>query len=63
MNAHEYVQRILYEGKLIKNVYWVACGGSRIDLYPAHCLINATSTSIESGIYTGAEFNAMPPAS
>lgn len=63
MNAHEYVQRILYEGKHIKNVYWVACGGSLIDLYPAHCLINATSTSIESGIYTGAEFNAMPPAS
>lgn len=62
MNEQDFAKQILAERGQIKQVYWVACGGSAIDLYPAHCLINATSKTIESGIYTSAEFNAMPPA-
>ncbi len=62
MNAVDYAEQILAERKMVKQVYWVACGGSVIDLYPAHCLLNASSVSIESAIFTAAEFNAFPPA-
>ena len=62
MNATDYVKQVLAERGQVRQVYWVACGGSVIDLYPAHCLLGATSTSIESGIFTAAEFNTFPPA-
>lgn len=45
----------------IRQIYWVACGGSLVDLYPAHCMMMAESTMVESGIYTSREFIlAMP---
>lgn len=45
----------------IRQIYWVACGGSLVDLYPAHCMMMAESTLVESGIYTSREFIlAMP---
>ena len=62
MDATGYATQILADKGTVKQVYWVACGGSVIDLYPAHCLINATSATVESAIFTGAEFNAFPPA-
>ncbi len=62
MNAHDYARQILDGGKKVRQVYWVACGGSVIDLYPAHSLLVAKSPSIESAIYTSAEFDLMPPA-
>ena len=62
MNAHDYAKQIKEVKQNIKQVYWVACGGSVIDLYPAHCLLTAESPQIESGIYTAAEFNMMTPA-
>lgn len=62
MDATGYATQILADKGTVKQVYWVACGGSVIDLYPVHCLINATSATVESAIFTGAEFNAFPPA-
>lgn len=62
MNAHDYARQVLDQAENITHVYWVACGGSVIDLYPAHCLINATSPSMTSSIHTAAEFCALPPA-
>ena len=52
MNAKTVIEEILKEKGSIKQVYWVACGGSLIDLYPAHFMINAESATIESGWYT-----------
>lgn len=61
MNAHDYAKQVLAAGD-VSQVYWVACGGSVIDLYPANCLINANSKSMVSAIHTAAEFNTFPPA-
>ncbi len=61
MNAHDYAKQVLAGGD-VSQVYWVACGGSVIDLYPANCLINANSKSMTSAIHTAAEFNTFPPA-
>ena len=43
MDAKDFARQALGEKGAVSQVYWVACGGSVIDLYPAHCLINATS--------------------
>lgn len=61
MNAKEVISNILEEKGTIKQVYWVACGGSVIDLYPAHFMVNAESSTIESGCYTAKEFVLYPP--
>lgn len=61
MNAKEVIKNILEEKKEIKQVYWVACGGSLIDLYPAHVMVNTESEKLESGWYTSKEFLLMPP--
>ena len=61
MNAKSAIKDILEEKGDIKQVYWVACGGSLIDLYPAHFMLNAESTTVESGWYTSAEFILFPP--
>lgn len=62
MNVHDYAAQILDSMDHVGNVYWVACGGSMIDLYPADCLINAKSPSMVSAIFTAEEFNLVPPA-
>ena len=62
MDAKTYAQQALDKVGTVGQVYWVACGGSVIDLYPAHCLVGQHSPSMESGIFTAAEFTALPPA-
>lgn len=42
-------------------VYWVACGGSLIDLYPAHYMLQRESRTLESGWFTSAEYLLDPP--
>lgn len=61
MNAKTVIEEILKEKGSIKQVYWVACGGSLIDLYPAHFMLNAESATIESGWYTAKEFIIATP--
>ena len=61
MKANEIIKTILEERKEIKQVYWVACGGSLIDLYPAHVMVHTESKTLESGWYTSKEFLLMPP--
>lgn len=61
MNAKNVIEGILKEKGSIKEVYWVACGGSLIDLYPAHFMINAESASLESHCYTSREFILSTP--
>lgn len=61
MNAHDFITEALAEKGQFDSVYWVACGGSVIDLYPAHCLVQHESATLTSGFYTAAEFNLYPP--
>ena len=61
MNAKAVIEGILKEKGTVKQVYWVACGGSLIDLYPAHFMLNAESATVESGWYTSKEFVLSTP--
>lgn len=61
MNAKNVIAEILKEKGSIKQVYWVACGGSLIDLYPAHFMLNAESATMESGWYNAKEFILSTP--
>ncbi len=61
MNAKEVIEKILKEKGTIRQAYWIACGGSLIDLYPAHFMINAESETIESACYTSKEFILAKP--
>lgn len=61
MNAKTVIEEILKEKEHISQVYWVACGGSVIDLYPAHYMVNAESLTVESGWYTAKEFILSTP--
>lgn len=61
MNAKNVIEEILKEKGRIRQVYWVACGGSLIDLYPAHFMMNAESGTVESGWYNSREFLLSTP--
>ena len=39
MNAHDLIQEIIERKGKIENVFWIACGGSMIDLMPANELL------------------------
>ncbi len=61
MNSKKVIETIIKSHGPIKQVYWVACGGSLIDLYPAHFMMQAESSTIESGWYTSREFLISTP--
>lgn len=61
MNAKDVIKEVLLKKGTIKQVYWVACGGSLVDLYPAHYMLNEQSSLIESGWYTSKEFILSTP--
>lgn len=61
MDAKTVIRQVKEQKGEIRQVYWVACGGSLVDLYPAHCMLMAESTIIESGIYTSKEFILSTP--
>ena len=51
MNAKEVIRQVKEQCGIIRQVYWTACGGSLVDLYPAHCMLMGESTIVESGFY------------
>ena len=61
MDAKSVIKQVKEQKNEIRQVYWVACGGSLVDLYPAHCMLMAESTLVESGIYTSKEFILAAP--
>lgn len=61
MEARNVISNIIRTHGTIRQVYWAACGGSLVDLYPGHCLISRESTITESGLYTAEEFLLAPP--
>ena len=63
MNAHDLVQEIIERKGKIENVFWIACGGSMIDLMPANELLKREATTFTSTVYTVREFCLMAPKS
>lgn len=61
MDAKTAIIQVKEKNGDIRQIYWVACGGSLVDLYPAHCMVMAESTLVESGIYTSKEFVLATP--
>jgi fructoselysine 6-phosphate deglycase len=61
MDHRKTIEQVLGKHNKIDSVYWVGCGGSLIDLYPAHCLINAESGLLSSNWQTSHEFLLAPP--
>ena len=61
MKANEVIRKVLDEHGEITEVYWVACGGSLIDLYPSHFLMNVESAKTSSGWHTAKEFLVATP--
>lgn len=61
MNSKEIIKKILDEKKIIKDIYFIACGGSLVDLYPGFYFIQAESASIHASWYTAKEFAVTPP--
>ncbi|MFR6500450.1 MAG: hypothetical protein ACLUQW_07680 [Collinsella sp.] len=59
MNAHDLVQEIIERKGKIENVFWIACGGSMIDLMPANELLKREATTFTSTVYTAREFCLM----
>lgn len=46
MNDHDLVQEIIERKGKIENVFWIACGGSMIDLMPANELLKREATTL-----------------
>ena len=61
MNAHDLIKEAIAEKGKFDSVYWIACGGSMIDLIPAHELLQRKATTFTSYIYTAREFDIMRP--
>lgn len=56
------VAEIMKKQPEIKSVYFVGCGASRADLYPAHYFLTAESKKLRTFIHTANEFNYATPA-
>lgn len=61
MYAHDVIADILSRKGNIDSVFWIACGGSLIDLLPAHALTQREGTTMSSDAYTAREFDIMRP--
>jgi fructoselysine 6-phosphate deglycase len=57
------VQKDLEADGGLKNVFFVACGGSLAAMYPAKYLIDREGTGFYSAMYNSSEFNATVPKS
>ncbi|MEK5238880.1 SIS domain-containing protein [Paenibacillus sp. FSL L8-0470] len=62
MNVHQVVEAI--HGKVnkgISEVYFVACGGSLVDMYPSKYFLESEAKKLVAGLYTANEFvHALP---
>lgn len=54
-NPEELIQTIIEEKRVIKDVFFVACGGSLVDLYPGYYFINAESETMHAHWLTAKE--------
>lgn len=62
MNPKEIIQDILSHRPQITTIFFVGCGASMAELYPAHYFLEAEASQLRSSIYTANEFNYATPA-
>ena len=61
MDAVKIVNKISEEHGTIKNVYFLACGGSLVDLYPGYYFLRAESAVMDAQWIPAREFALTPP--
>ena len=61
MNEKEMVKKILTGREKVEDVYFVACGGSLVDLYPGYYFIRSESKTMHADWITSKEFVVDPP--
>ena len=61
MDAVKIVNKISKEHGTIKNVYFLACGGSLVDLYPGYYFLRAESAVMDAQWIPAREFALTPP--
>lgn len=61
MDAKKIIKEILKEKGKITDVYFVACGGSLVDLYPVCYFVQSESKTVHSMYYTSKEFVVSAP--
>ena len=57
----ELVAKILEGREKIEDVYFVACGGSLVDLYPGYYFVRTESKTMHADWITSKEFVVTPP--
>lgn len=62
MKANQIIQDILKKHQMIRDVYFVACGGSLVDLYPGYYFVRTESKTMHTDWITSKEFVVNPPA-
>jgi fructoselysine-6-P-deglycase FrlB-like protein len=62
MNPTEIITAIVSKNPALDQVYFVACGGSLVDFYPAHYLTSGEGLRLQSSSHPSAEFLHAPPA-
>jgi fructoselysine 6-phosphate deglycase len=62
MNPTQIISDLLSKKPTITDVFFVACGGSLVDFYPAHYLIHSQGKRLHSSTTPSAEFLNAPPA-
>ncbi|MCI8893516.1 MAG: SIS domain-containing protein [Lachnospiraceae bacterium] len=63
MNPGEMIKDILTKKESVKNVFFVACGGSLVEFYPPKYFMDAEAKSCSAFLYSGKEFVCAAPAS
>ena len=59
-NQEELIKKIYEEQGHIQDVFFAACGGSLVDLYPGYYFINAESETMHSHWLTAKELIVSP---
>ena len=61
MDAVKIANKISKEHGTIKNVYFLACGGSLVDLYPGYYFVRAESAVMDAQWIPARESELKPP--
>lgn len=61
MEVKEIIETIKKEKPNVKSVYYVGCGASQAELYPAKYFLEANAQNLRIALYTANEFNYATP--
>ena len=62
MEIKEIIATIKQEKPQVKSIYYVGCGASQAELYPAKYFLEANAQHLRIALYTANEFNYATPA-